>query len=136
MTSTTVKPAQRMRRGVIMEHHLGFWPIPLQRGRNRWSRRGCRWNLTGIIALGRTAKASIFESCWIVGGRLNGEPEHLNGQRRQVGRNCATTEDLDSSNGGRRPNRISREPCIIRAEHQARSSFKERNNGYHDNSKC
>lgn len=48
-----------------MEHHLGFWPIPLLRGRNRRSRRGCRWNLTGIIALGRTAKASIFESCWI-----------------------------------------------------------------------
>ncbi len=53
-----------------MEHHLGFWPIPLLRGRNRWSRRGCRWNLTGIIALGRTAKASIFESSWI--GRRKG----------------------------------------------------------------
>jgi hypothetical protein len=48
-----------------MEHHLEFGPVPLLRGRNRWSRRGCRWNLTRIIALGGMAKASIFESCWI-----------------------------------------------------------------------
>jgi hypothetical protein len=47
-----------------MEHHLGFWPIPLQRGRNRWSRQGCRWNLTGIIDLPAAAKSTIFGSCW------------------------------------------------------------------------
>jgi hypothetical protein len=53
-----------MRRGVIMddmEHHLEFLaPVPLLRGRNRVSRRGCRWNLKGIIALGRVGKSSIF----------------------------------------------------------------------------
>jgi hypothetical protein len=69
-----------------MEHHLGFWPIPLLRGRNRRSRRGCRWNLTGIIAPGRTAKASIFESCWMGDSRLNGVREQVNGQRGRVGR--------------------------------------------------
>ncbi len=46
-----------------MEHHLGFWPIPLQKGRNRGSRRGCKWNLTGIICLWQVAKSSIFVSC-------------------------------------------------------------------------
>ena len=120
-----------------MEHHLGFWPIPLLRGRNRRSRRGCRWNLTGIIALGRTAKASIFESCWI--GRR--KPER--GTRAPEWSKQAGGAEIVRLQrtwihliGSRKPNRISREPCIIRAEHQARSSFKERNNGYHDNSKC
>jgi iron-sulfur cluster assembly accessory protein len=36
-------------------------------------------------------------------------------------RNYATTEELRSSNVYRKPNRISKEPCIIWAEHQAES---------------
>ena len=61
-----------------MEHHLGFWPIPLLRGRNPLVTARVWWNLTGIIALGRTAKASIFEGCWIGRGKAErgtGAPE-------------------------------------------------------------
>jgi len=43
-----------------MEHHLGFWPIPLQRGRNRRSRQGCRWNLYGNYKPARGGKIQYF----------------------------------------------------------------------------
>ena len=68
-----------------MEHHLEFWPVPLQRGRNRWSRRGCRWNLAGIICLPHMAKSSIFESCWIGRCPLNGAKQ-AEGKRRPARR--------------------------------------------------
>src|SRR5882724_8291769 len=75
MTSTTVKPAQRMRRGVIMEHHLGFWPIPLLRGRNRRSRRGCRWNLNRHYSSGQDGKSQYFREL------LDWSAEGLTGNR-------------------------------------------------------
>src|ERR1044071_1158002 len=78
--STTVKPAQRMRRGVIMEHHLEFGTVPLQRSRNRGSRRGCKWNLSCIICLPQVAKSSIFVSCWMGKRRLNGARGRVDGE--------------------------------------------------------
>jgi len=44
-----------------MKHHLGFWPIPLQRGRNRHG-MGVGGTFTGIICLPEVAKSSIFVS--------------------------------------------------------------------------
>jgi len=47
-----------------MEHHLGFWPVPLLRGRNRGRGEGVVGTLPFIIVLWPPAKSSIFESCW------------------------------------------------------------------------
>jgi hypothetical protein len=80
-----------------MEHHLEFLaPVPLLRGRNRLSRRGCRWNLTGIIVPRRAAKSSIFNRFperW----QMNREGELLNGTSELLDGNYATRRLRGSS---------------------------------------
>lgn len=42
-----------------MEHHLGFWPIPLTE-RPQPLRHGCRWNLYGNYKPARGGKIQYF----------------------------------------------------------------------------
>src|SRR6185503_8652787 len=81
--STTVKPAQRMRRGVIMEHHLEFGRFRLQRGRNRGARRGCRWNLYGHYKPAGGRECQYFSRVAAVSKRRKGR---LTAGRRVVGK--------------------------------------------------
>src|SRR6266853_2004541 len=118
MIKTSVKPAQTISRGVIMEHHLEFWHrFRLLRGRNRWSRRGRRWNLDRIIAEPQHTKSAFFESCWSLKSCDLPRPAVIQ-----------STE---------KPNGISREPCIIGLVQRVKVHLSRRHkNGYHHNSQC
>ena len=47
-----------------MEHHLGFWPVPLTERPHRHRGMGVGGTFTGIISLPKVGKSSIFVSCW------------------------------------------------------------------------
>jgi len=48
-----------------MEHHLGFWPIPLTERPQTLDRgKGVGGTFTGIISPPKAPKSNNFVSCW------------------------------------------------------------------------
>jgi len=72
-----------------MEHHLGFGRFRLQRGRNRRSRRGCRWNLYGNYKPARGGKIQYFRFSRVAGWanrQVNGKVRWASGGKDRVSR--------------------------------------------------
>jgi len=105
-----------------MEHHLGFWPVPLLRGRNRGSRRGCRWNLTVHYSPVAARKIQYFRELL---ERLRG-PERGTGagewSMQAGGQKIVRPHDESIHPISRKPNRISGETVYNRSRLQARSA--------------
>jgi hypothetical protein len=109
-----------------MEHHLGFWPIPLLRGRNRGSRRGCRWNLTVHYSPAAARKIQYFRELperarraeW---GTGPGERSMQAGGQKIVRPHDEPIHPID-----RKPNRISGEPVYNRNRLQPSRSASRR----------
>lgn len=82
-----------------MEHHLGFWPIPLtERPQPLGRGKGVGGTFREIISLREVAKSSNFVSCWRARPQANGQGRLLNGERSRLAENCATRAPFDSSN--------------------------------------